>query len=287
MSKIFLQNVTAIDHAYVNAEGFPIGGAFNLSVTLEGSTDNEEQVVLDFSTAKKRIKEAIDDSDTGIDHKLWVMNWGVIPPLPITGTFCEDAIVVFDFPYDVSNLESWISGFLTATLHGSGIMVRAHLDEKFVLPLNKGEAPHCSFRYTHGLAYSTSYGCQNIVHGHLSYIQAEMNHLDDIDYMAGEEVVFEISEFLHNKYLVNRSHVMNNGDLEDGRVLVQYKSRDRGFQEVVVDGDMVVILEDEPTIENIVKFIGVHFKEMLATSGIKSLYVSEGLSKGAVLKIEG
>lgn len=68
---MFLSNLTILDHAILDERGNVVGGSFNPSFFVAGEIDPIEQVVVDFSTVKKEIKNIIDDRETGFDHKLW------------------------------------------------------------------------------------------------------------------------------------------------------------------------------------------------------------------------
>jgi 6-pyruvoyl-tetrahydropterin synthase len=70
-STLFLNKITVIDHALINREGLVQGGSYNLSVKVSGEVKGEEQVVVDFSKLKSSIKNLIDDTEKGYDHKLW------------------------------------------------------------------------------------------------------------------------------------------------------------------------------------------------------------------------
>ena len=73
-STMWLANLSIVDHAYIDDRGNVVGGSFNPSFLVSGKVDPTEQVVVDFSTIKKQIKQIIDDKETGFDHKLWFID---------------------------------------------------------------------------------------------------------------------------------------------------------------------------------------------------------------------
>ena len=74
IAELFLSDLTVVDHAYIDDSGNVVGGSFNPTFYVAGNVDPVEQVVVDFSTIKKDIKNIIDSRLIGFDHKLWVID---------------------------------------------------------------------------------------------------------------------------------------------------------------------------------------------------------------------
>lgn len=72
MSSIVFCQPTVIDHAYITPSGRIQGGSFNPDFVATGALREREEVVADFSFAKKMIKQIVDDAAVGYDHKLWL-----------------------------------------------------------------------------------------------------------------------------------------------------------------------------------------------------------------------
>jgi hypothetical protein len=72
-STMFLANLSVVDHAVLIPEGLIRGNSHNPSFEVSGVVDEVENVVCDFSTIKKRMKQLIDDHDMGFDHKCWIL----------------------------------------------------------------------------------------------------------------------------------------------------------------------------------------------------------------------
>ena len=77
-STMFLNDLTVVDHAYIDDNGCIVGGSFNPCFEVSGTPDAVEKVVVDFSTIKHDLKEMIDRhnfvfSKNGFDHKVWII----------------------------------------------------------------------------------------------------------------------------------------------------------------------------------------------------------------------
>lgn len=279
-STMFLTSVTCIDHAYIDQNGHVIGGSFSPDFFVSGEVEQHEQVVIDFSKCKKQIKAAIDSNEDGYDHKLWIIpgfsncEWKTengrvyitTPALDIEGP--EDMAKVFTVgrSYDETCFE--LESFLESKI--SGVDFGIHLDpsKQYTSPCNMAPS---FFRYSHGLKNSSSYGCKNIAHGHLSYIAIQSDHVNSF------ELQQKIASVLNKTMFVFDENFKNN--------VIEYKS-ERGHFKVlikssVVNPQRICILNTETTIENIVEAVYNMFSDELHDIGATSLYISEGVHKGA------
>lgn len=315
-SSIVLNEVTVIDHAYVCNDGQIQGGSFLPSFVVTGEVDPHENVVVDFSTIKKSIKAAIDDREDGFDHKLWVMRNSRVDMLvnmdritvntgPIELELPISAVRSVDCNYLVDEIGDKLSEFLTEKLSllypNVSITVQCYLDYKprLLLGFNSKETldadccPFEMFRYTHGLKNSTSWACQNIAHGHLSFIQivrdgimTYVNPKMSQDKVSREErsLLSRIASDLDGSVFIWRENII---DLTNEIVVVQYETGSRGrFRaSYSLDKIKVVILDEETTIEHLVSYVTKTYKDELVRLGIKKLLVSEGLNKGALLEL--
>jgi 6-pyruvoyl-tetrahydropterin synthase len=163
------------------------------------------------------------------------------------------------------------------------------------------------FSYTHGLKKSTSMGCRNIVHGHLSYIQ-----------LVGSAKVCATKEFVEYTAKVsdlcnsiasdlNCAHFAHKENLvvsDDGSTLQdKYNADGRGEFAAVISAksdipshknggtsqslfSKTVEVDDESTIENLTRYIFDTYKEELLGLDICTIYVSEGLHKGSYYHVK-
>lgn len=291
-AKLFLANLTVVDHAYIDERGCIIGGSYNPSFVVRGNVTTDENVVVDFGTVKKRIKKAIDDRETGLDHKLHIYsdssaevrgNKIITPYLEIEGD--ENFFVIIDGDYKhLGSAGRAMSALCERELSYIGCKVECinSRTSHFYRPINKKTVVTrpVFFRYVHGLRHSTSSACQNIAHGHLSFVQL-MGTVDN-DF---EELAKTIAHSLNGAIFAWENNVSKN---EQGDTIIGYTSLDRGSWKMVIREDIpqpVVILPTETTIEHLVFQIASKMKDRLVDAGVKSILVSEGLSKGSILDV--
>jgi hypothetical protein len=267
MYKIFFNNLTCLDHGFIDDKGFLRGGSFHVNVVVsakELSTD--DFTVIDFSYGKKQIKQLIDSMEIGYDHKTWIIpNWSLIDSFDgkklITPTLTmkapSTAFRVFDNADCYSDISKELKIFLEAN------MIEFQFDIECVESCLT-DKPYNTFRYVHGLASSKkSIGCQNIGHGHLSYISIPDKTLQE-----------KIADDLNNSIFVFDRNCVN-GDKD----WLLYTTEQRGeFELKLISPEYKIIkLPVESTIENISRWIRSTYS---LDEG--QLFVSEGLSKGAI-----
>lgn len=302
-SSMFVNDCTNIDHAYINKDGRIIGGSYRPKFIVSGEIDPHEEVVVDFSTIKKSLKKLIDDLDNGFDHKLWWIDGfssGKIQFNPdntvhiktqhveITGPSNivrvvaseNDIVSAFVYPGQVQYvLTEYLENELAKIYPNVDISVVTELDTTFdVHPFVNSECH--SFRYVHGLKHSSSFGCTNISHGHLSYLAASIklnaNKLD-VDFLLRR-----IADELDKKVFIWDDNVVRN---DQQCAYLTYKCV-RGDMSMEVSQDQAVIVNTETTVEHLVDYIADRWYNDLKKLGVSKLWCSEGLSKGAVVDIE-
>lgn len=300
-STMFLNNITCIDHGYVDDKGKINGMSYNLCVEITGEVDETEQVVIDFSGCKKAIKHLVDESEFAVDHRLVLVDgyseylisdvdnrdracidtpifsavatvddWYQI--ITDVSLFEENLLIPSDTKY-MNYLTEYLEEMLLEQLAKQGYPVTCvvvELSEKFDLPT--WAESHVEFHYAHGLRSSTSYGCQNIAHGHRSFIAV------DVDLNSrGRKILKEIAEEMSG-YIVWNENLLSENE-------VSYTSQ-RGNFYMNIDAEEMVVLPTETTVENLAAYIASEYQDALRSIGVSRLWVSEGLSKGSVVDIE-
>jgi hypothetical protein len=281
-SSMFLNDITNVDHAYIDDKGMIKGGSVRPKMIVSGLVDPVENVVIDFSTVKKTIKKVIDDPEKGFDHKLWWfegISGGSIDlkgdriiiktdhveiegPVGIVRYVSEDETVIRT--HVTRNLDSIYSDI--------DIHVECDLTHGFDTPHRMNTQPH-QFRMVHGLKYSTSIPCQNIAHGHLNFLGAETE-----DVLSSNITLSKIANSLDGKVFTWSSNVSNKH-----KGLIKYRCS-RGEMMMMIDESSLIVMDQESTVENIVSWIANRWRKELKESGVTQLYCSEGLSKGASFK---
>jgi len=291
-----LNHLTVLDHGYIGNDGMVYGGSFHPSFLIEGDVDPVEKVVVDFSTVKKMIKAHIDDNQTGFDHKLWIMTGYsncdysitddtihiesefVILDLPL------NAVKIFDCPshstYDVGQaLEEYVEVQMQETHPG----IRA-VCYNSTTPHVINDDLVSMFTYVHGLKDSTSWGCQNNSHGHLSFVQVIGSPISsNAEELAKVEQAIALD--LDETVFINIENIVYESS---DTVTIEYTTEERGTfkaQYNLSTGIKTVVLDTETTIEYLIEYVADVYADELASCGATAIMVSEGLPKGAYKKL--
>jgi 6-pyruvoyl-tetrahydropterin synthase len=300
-STLFLRNITAIDYAWLDpVSGKPKGGSLQLSAMVSGRIDPHEAVVVDFSKIKKKIKAIIDDNEHGFDHKLWVPdNYNTDHPqievyeeageIEIStanfSTVCPTNAVRF---VNLDNITGSIQHHLETELRVAypnvGIKVKVELSEEMWIPesMRKCAMP---FRYVHGLKNSSSWGCQNINHGHLSWLA--VCNKDGKGLFIPTKFYIKLRRDLEDVYFVWDENILT---FSKTGIHIGYKCK-RGYFECAYKADANIrIIDKDTTVENLAQWFVTNYRDDLITGELKeagahSVYVSEGLTKGSYQEI--
>lgn len=286
-STMFLRNITCIDHAWIDCNGFIVGGSKHQEIFVTGAVDEQEQVVVDFSNIKKLLKSWIDDKETGYDHKLWLFTkesnctWNIVDSTitivspQFTAVLPTNAVHIIDGTY--YDLDQDMSKYLLDHAHahyGTSIVdIQVRLsDDQFAQNVWRK-----TFTYSHGLKNSTSWGCQNPGHGHTSFVELVPKHGVDLDQVV--KLLDEIVARLNRRVLVYKENVIG---VTDQDFTIKYCTPARGdFLVTYRRTHPHKFFDVETTVENIVSTIVAELQEQLTDAGVETVYISEGLAKGA------
>lgn len=299
-SSLFLSELSIVDHAYINNEGMVVGGSFNPSFLVTGEIDPVEQVVVDFSTIKKDIKAAIDHKEIGFDHKLWFIDGYSAGEIVISNN-----IVNITTPYttlvlplnavkyvqnnQVRDYNTLTVGLafaelvqeeLTNKYPNINITVECINTENAHFSISPAQFPAEFFTYSHGLKDSTSWGCQNIAHGHLSFLQLETATSAT---ESSQALCATIAQDISSALFVNPTNIKTD---DDTTLVLEYETP-RGLFHAAYAKSVynIHILETETTVEHLVAWVASTYKVQLAANGVKRVWMSEGLSKGSFINL--
>lgn len=340
---MFLNDVTAIDHALISVTGQVIGGSVSPQIIVRGPMDSDESVVVDFSTIKKFLKNTIDHNLNGYDHKLlvdledaslkvslldgdgrWLADvkkmfpgYANINNTEIAREFKSDASVQGDYIVEITTPATILDMPLNAVKFYRGDLARAI--QSYLLPELAKSYPGCTctlelhedyrsmsmapgsnfesllspFRYVHGLKDSTSWGCQNIAHGHASFLQM---HCQKEQLDAVESLMDDIYYHINDVVFINRANLTKPfpdelvgkrcGTIDAPKVDIQYKTGRGSFAMSIIRPELqpYIVLDSETTVEYLAAFIESTYGADLDKIGITKAYVSEGLAKGALIR---
>jgi 6-pyruvoyl-tetrahydropterin synthase len=171
--KLFVEHLSVIDSAYLDATHGIVGESWIVDVTLHGDLDSQS-MVMDFSHVKKQLKAALDAS---IDHTL-------IVPVGVSGLRIDESADMLAIRYDfglgewlqhssppravtlvnapvinINTLQAWLEAHLMTVVPENVSRVEVALRHEDTAP--------SYYHYAHGLKKHDG-NCQRIAHGHRS-----------------------------------------------------------------------------------------------------------------------
>jgi len=266
---IYWEKISAIDYAYVDDAGHPLGDSFYISARLSSRELNDNFFVADFGKMKKELKEFI---DLKFDHVLW-LNQDKHRATQGNGGF---NVVTSAFEY--SGPECAFFLYHKDPLQTLQKQIQSYLDQhypsrQFEIHIGRTDTKSARImRYTHGLKKHDG-NCQRLLHGHRSI-------LTQLDASVPSKVIEFIEMQLDGKHLVWKENITNeNKDW----IKISYSSS-QGQYHLKIKPSLCHILPAESTIENITSYVGHLLKKQFPTLQGR-LYLREGLDKGALIEL--
>ena len=178
MSTLFVEHLTVIDCAFLDAARGLVGQSWIVDVELEGDLD-PQSMVLDFGQVKRSLKRAIDG---GMDHTLLVPAHA--PELDLhldgerselafraaTGAIEHRAPIVAITPIEAIAIDE---AAVTAHLHAGLLPILPPNVARLALRLRTEVIDGPSYQYVHGLKKHAGQ-CQRIAHGHRSRLEVRV-----------------------------------------------------------------------------------------------------------------
>jgi 6-pyruvoyl-tetrahydropterin synthase len=274
MSCLFVEQLTVIDCAYLDAARGLVGESWIVDLELEGDLD-DQSMILDFGLVKRRIKQAIDGS---VDHSLLVP--ALAPELSWHQQGEETRLVFNSRLGAIEQIAPAVAVTRIDTAEISAEAVRRHL-----LPLLQPQLPANVqtlrlrlrpeqidgpyYHYTHGLKKHQG-ECQRIAHGHRSRIEV---YLDD---QRQADIEQAIALDWTDIYLASREDLVSQAN---GRMRFAYEAPEGHF-ELALPQARVRLLDSDTTVECIADALA----SRIASTERRSVRVRayEGVNKGAI-----
>lgn len=300
-STLFFNNITCIDHAFVDNIGNIVGGSYHPIITVKGKVTEDESVVVDFSSGKKLMKSIIDhdNGEIGLDHKLWIIpGYSACMTKNYSDTHYEietrnGSRVVLP-KTDVHIVSGNFTGSVMQTVATdiSSILSQQMSEYEFDVELTQSAFSVTQnpmmFRYSHGLKNSTSYGCKNITHGHLSFFEITKfgnDYREDCDdCKTGLRLIEETLKGINGSMFIMRENIISEDEqwIEFG-----YETpRGKMWAKINRNQQANIIVDSETTIEYLAEFIAKRMMNALLLAKVKEFRVSEGLQKGVVYRLD-
>lgn len=277
MTTLFVEHLTVIDCAYLDAARGLVGESWIVDVELEGGLD-AQSMVLDFGEVKRRLKQAIDGS---VDHSLLVPALAAETQVLVDG----DALHVL-FRADIGAIEhrsprSAVSLVQAAEIDAAAVAAHLAPHVRALLPGSVGELrlslrheriDGAYYHYVHGLKKHAG-ACQRIAHGHRSKLEVR------VDDMRDSSLEMELAQQWLDIYLGTRADIVARGN---GRVRFSYRSAE-GQYELALPETHVDLLDTDSTVECIAEHLARRFATARPGRRIE-VRAYEGVMKGAVAR---
>jgi 6-pyruvoyl-tetrahydropterin synthase len=276
MAVLFVDQLTVIDCAVLDAQRGLLGESWIVDLELAGDLD-AQSMVLDFSEVKRRIKRAI---DAGPDHTLLVARHmpGVvlaqdgeqvhlsavtgIGAITLSAPTCSVTVLDADAvsPHALMrHCEALIRAVVPASVQHIGLHLRTEAIEG------------AQYQYVHGLKKHDG-ACQRIAHGHRSRIVVEAAGV------RAPELEATLAARLADRYIVSRDDIVTVS--AEGALTTAYAAPEGHFELQLPVGRCVVI-DSDSTVECLADWL---LGEALALTSARPLRVRafEGVNKGAL-----
>src|SRR5690349_6848090 len=179
MTRLFVEHLTVVDCAYLDAQRGLVGESWIVDIELEGELD-DQGMVLDFSEVKKKLKQTVDKV---ADHRLVVPSrspqldfvlsgegtglsfraeTGAIEHVGPQKSICNIDADTVDTASVARQLEPWLAKAVPKSV------------TKVAVKLRPEAITGAYYHYTHGLKKHEGQ-CQRIAHGHRSKLEVRVN----------------------------------------------------------------------------------------------------------------
>lgn len=275
--QLFVDHLTVIDSAMLDAEFGVLGQSWIVDAVLTGALD-EQSMVMDFGQVKKQIKHAIDE---WVDHVLLVprqhgaltdyhhhsdsvtLSWKLVNDEMIVYRSPSQAVCDMDVPIiDKTTVARYLETRLLSITPPSVERVDITLRDEVI------DAPF--YHYAHGLKKHDG-NCQRIAHGHRSRI------LIWRDGEVAHDLMQSWADKWNGMYLGSKPDILHE---DNGRIAFGYTSPQGEFY-LELPRNRCDLLEGDSTVECIAQHIAQQLKRAEPDAGFK-VRAYEGVDKGAI-----
>ena len=277
MTALFVEQLTVIDCAYLDAQRGLVGESWIVDVELEGDLDHQS-MVLDFGEVKRSLKRRI---DAGLDHTLLVPALAPELSLGSAGALTELAFKTAAGPIEHRSPDCAISLLQAVSIDAATVATHLESTLKVGLPANvsqlrlrlRSEAIQGAYyHYVHGLKKHAGQ-CQRIAHGHRSRLEIRVNGLRD--HVMEQDIAHAWTDI----YLGTREDLIRR---TSGRIRFAYDAPEGRF-ELEMPETQVDLLETDSTVERIAEHLAALARARHPGAAVE-VRAYEGVMKGAVAR---
>lgn len=274
MPRLFVENLSVIDCAYLDAQRGLVGESWLVDIELQGALD-AQSMVLDFGEAKRLLKQGIDGS---VDHRLLIPARAAGLSLHEQNRELRLCFQAAPGRYEHRSPRSAVCLLDAETVNPAAVI--AFLQPQLQALLPAGVRLHLQLRnepidgayyhYVHGLKRHAGL-CRHIAHGHRSRIEIR------VDGRRDAKLEQEIASRWRDIYLGCREDRIEGAP---GEVRFAYQASD-GRYELVLPAARVDFLDCDSTIEQIADHLAARLAPRRPGHELE-VRAYEGHAKGAI-----
>ncbi|MBL3556418.1 MULTISPECIES: 6-pyruvoyl trahydropterin synthase family protein [Marinobacter] len=280
MNHLFVDNLTVIDFAYLDAARGLVGESWIVDVVLGGELD-DQGMVFDFSNVKRTIKRVIDER---VDHRLVIprgyggLEWNEDDPHGFVWHLKDGTHIIHRAPDEAV---VWLSSDRVVP---SAVAALLESELRAVLPANVTDVEitlrediieGAYYHYVHGLKKHLG-NCQRIAHGHRSPIRIDCNGY------RNRELENRWAKLWQDIYVGSEEDVTQRWVAEDGTAYVAFEyEANQGEFALTLPESRVYMLDSDTTVELIAAHIAEQLKSEFPEDVIR-VKAYEGVGKGAI-----
>ncbi|MDK8464011.1 6-carboxytetrahydropterin synthase [Marinobacter sp. SS13-12] len=280
MNHLFVDNLTVIDFAYLDASRGLVGESWIVDVVLGGELD-DQGMVFDFSNVKRTIKRVIDER---VDHRLVIprgysgLEWNEDEPESFMWHLTDGTRILHQSPDEavvwLSSQRVVPSAVATLLEHELRAVLPANVTD-VEISLREDVIEGAYYHYVHGLKKHLG-NCQRIAHGHRSPIRIDRNGHRDRD------LENRWAKLWQDIYVGSEEDVTQRWVAADGTEYVTFEyEANQGEFALTLPESRVYMLDSDTTVELIAAHIAEQLKAEFPEDIIR-VKAYEGVGKGAI-----
>jgi 6-pyruvoyl-tetrahydropterin synthase len=275
MTRLFVEQLTVIDCAFLDARRGLVGESWIVDLELEGELD-DQGMVLDFGEVKKRLKKAVDQV---ADHKLIVPRRAPELDFVLSGEGSGLSFRAATGPIEHQSPAKALCHLDAPAVTTEALAAHLHESLQKVVPpsvsairlrLRHEPIEGSYYHYTHGLKKHAGQ-CQRIAHGHRSRLQIA------VDGRRDERLERQWADRWRDIYLGTSADIVAHGK---GRIRFEYRSGEGEF-ELELPVERCDLLQTDSTVERIAEHLAAQVASERPAAKVE-VRAYEGVMKGAI-----